>query len=172
MTLLKAFLVPLFLLTQLSFSQEVLQFPEGCGNPFVADGVFGDFFEKTIESSVIEAGAVSSSHVNLFAVNRIRKFMSSKYPNPADGEAVDKHIRAQLCSYAKDKQGLMSTSVELHRHLGSISGRMLADVKRLANELNSKERERQKTLEKYERRFMLVEKAQEMADKELGSYLR
>lgn len=172
MTFLKALALPLFLVPALSFSQEVLQFPDGCGNPFVADGVFGDFYEKTIESAVIEAGAVSSTHVNLFAVNRVRKFMSSKYPNPADGEAVDKHIRAQLCAYAKDKQGLMSTSVELHRHLGSIAGRMLADVKRLANELNAKERERQKSIEKYERRYGLIEKAQDMADKELGSYLR
>lgn len=167
-----AFKVLLCLFPLTLTAQEVIQFPDGCGNPFAPDGLFGDFYEKTIQSSVIEAGAVNSIHVNLFSVNRIRKYMAAKYPNPEDGEMVDQHIRAQLCDYAKDKKGLTTSSVELHRYLNGISSRLLTDVKTLVSELNAKERERQKSIEKYEKRYGLVEKAEEMAEKEVLNYLR
>ncbi len=169
----KAFRLALCILVPLTLTaQEVIQFPDGCGNPFAPDGIFGDFYEKTIQSSVIDAGAVNSTHVNLFSINRIRKYMAAKYPNPEDGEAVDQLIRAQLCNYSKDKQGLSTSSLELHRYLASIADRLLGDVKKVVSELNVKERERQKTIEKYELRFGLIEKAESLAEKEVQNYLR
>lgn len=168
----KAFKLLIYFFPLFLTAQEVIQFPDGCGNPFAPDGLYGDFFEKTIQSSVIEAGAVNSTHVNLFSINRIRKFMSAKYPNPEDGEAVDQLIRAQLCLFAKDKVRLTTSSVELHRHLASISGRLLADAKKLVSVLNAKERERQRSVEKYEARYGLVERAEILAEKEVATYLR
>jgi hypothetical protein len=154
-----------------AFAQQEIPFPDGCGNPFIQDGVFSDFFEKAIQSSVIEAGTVDPAHVKLFAVNRIRKFLSEKYPNPAEGEAVDKHIRAQLCSFGRDKPSLNSSSPELHRHLATISSRLLTDVKKVAIELNAKEDERQRSIAKFEARYGLIERAERLAEPEAKSVI-
>ncbi len=152
-------------------AQEVLPLPDGCGNPFSAPGTFGDFFEKTIRSSVIENGAVSQAHVQLFAVNRIRKFISEKFPNPSQGDAVDRHIAAQVCAYAKDKMSLNSTSVELHKHLLSIAPQLLRDVKKVSLQLQEQLSAEKRMAQKYESRLGLIDKAEDLADKELNPFL-
>ncbi len=156
----------------LAYAQLERPFPDGCGNPFVQDGIFGEFYERTIEVAVVESGSVTNNHVNLFAVNKLRKYLASRYPNPADGEAIDKHIRAQLCSYAQEHQGLSSANAQLHRHLASISSKLLRDVKRLSAEIDEKEKARQRALAKFESRMGLIERAERLAEKEVSSFLR
>ena len=94
--------------------------------------------------------------------------MAEKYPDPTDGEVLDKHIRAQLCAFDGDKKKLSSASVELHRHLFSISAKLLKDVKKLTSELEATERERQKEVAKYEKRAGLIERAEKLANDEIN----
>ena len=161
----------LFFVVSVSFlhSQEKLPLPEGCGNPFVPPGVFGDFYEKTIQSSLIEKGSVSKSHIQLFAVNSLRKYMAEKFPNPTDGDAVDRHIRAQLCLYAQGKKDIVATSLSLHEFLLSISEKLLKDTKQIATDALTREVERQKLVAKFESRQGLIEHAERLGEQEVSS---
>ncbi len=150
-------------------SQEKLPLPEGCGNPFVPPGVFGDFYEKAIQSSLIEKGSVSKSHIQLFGVNSLRKYMAEKFPNPTDGDAVDRHIRAQLCFYAKGKKDILASSTSLHEHLLSISEKLLEDTKKIAKDALAAEVERQKLVAKFESRYGLIDQAERLGQQEVSS---
>ena len=150
-------------------AQEKLPLPDGCGNPFVPPGVFGDFYEKVIQSSLIEKGSVSKAHIQLFAVNSLRKYMAEKFPNPTDGDAVDRHIRAQICLYAQGKKDIMASSVALHEHLLSISEKLLKDTKKIAMDALAAEVERQKLVAKFESRQGLIENAERLGDREVSS---
>ncbi len=161
----------LFLVLSVSFlySQEKLPLPEGCGNPFVPPGVFGDFYEKTIRSSLVEKGSVSKSHIQLFAVNSLRKYMAEKFPNPTDGDAVDRHVRAQLCLYAQGKKDILASSPSLHEYLLSISEKLLKDTKKIASDALAREVERQKLVAKFESRQGLIEHAERLGEQEVSS---
>jgi len=150
-------------------AQEKLAFPDGCGSPFVSAGVFGDFYEKVIQSSLVEKGSVSKEHIQLFAVNSLRKYMSEKFPSPTDGDAVDRHIRAQLCLFIQGKKDIFSSSVELHQHLLAISDKLLRDAKRIAADALSAELERQKLVAKFESRQGLIEHAERLGQQEVSS---
>lgn len=167
---LKRFLLGfLIFLVPLLNSQEKLRLPEGCGNPFVPPGVFGDFYEKVIQSSLIEKGSVSKPHIQLFAVNSLRKYMAEKFPNPTDGDVVDRHIRAQLCFYAKGKKDILASSPSLHEHLLSISAKLLEDTKRIATDALAAEVERQKLVAKIESRYGLIDHAERLGQQEVSS---
>lgn len=161
----------LFLGSVTTYAQEQVPLPDGCGNPFVQPGIFGDFFDKTIRTALIEAGNVSQPHVQLFAVNAIRKHIAEKFPNPQSGDVIDKHIRAQICSYAEGKENITSASVELHRHLASISAKLLRDSKKIATELQQEEKERQRLIAKFESRQGLIDRAEKMGRQEAHSVL-
>jgi hypothetical protein len=165
------FLCSFLMMSTSSFlhAQEKLPLPEGCGNPFVPPGVFGDFYEKVIQSSLIEKGSVSKAHIQLFAVNSLRKYMAEKFPNPTDGDAVDRHIRAQICSYAQGKKDVSTSSVDLHQHLLSISEKLFMDTKKIASDALALEVERQKLVAKFESRQGLIEHAERMGQQEVSS---
>jgi hypothetical protein len=151
-------------------AQEKIPLPEGCGSPFVSAGVFGAFYEKAIQNSLIEKGVVSKSHIQLFGVNSLRKYIAEKFNNPTDGDAIDRHIRAQLCLYAKGKKDIFATSPSLHEFLISISEKLLKDTKKIAADAQAKEVERQKLVAKFESRQGLIEHAERLGDQEVSSF--
>ena len=119
----------------------------------------------------MDNGSVSQTYVQLFAVNKLRKFLSKKLPNPAEGDAIDRHLGAQICAFAKGKTNITSRSIELNKHLLSIAPKLLGDVKKLANKMQEQWSERQRAMIKYEARQGLVLKAEEMAESEVNSFL-
>lgn len=168
----KLFLLTLFLASGRGlWAQEELSLPDECNNPVSSPGVFGDFFEKTIRAGVIENGSVSQAYVQLFSVNKLRKYVSEKLPNPTEGDTVDRHIQAQICAFAAGKKNLTTTSVELHRHLQSIAPKLLKDVKKLTGQLQDQWKARENAIRKYEARQGLIDKAEDMADREMSSFL-
>ena len=145
--------------------------PDGCGNPFVQDGIFGDFYDKIIRTGLIETGSVTPAYVKLFAVNVLRKTISEKFPNPESGDVIDRHIRAQICVFATGKDNVNSASPELYRHFEAISTKLLRDIKKLVTEIEAKEKAKEKLLAKFEARQGLIDRAERLAKDEVKALL-
>ncbi len=125
---------------------EIRYLPEGCGNPFVENASFSDFFDSSVSAMAVERGASSPGIVELFSVLELRNALSEEQTDPSMESPIDRLLVSQLCQFQrienassvgmgnearKRVQQIPSNDPKLHNHLKSIASKLYKDAREL-----------------------------------------
>lgn len=131
---------------QLAPGLEMKFLPEGCGNPFVENAAFSDFFERAVESMASQGGAQSPGVVDLFAVLELRNAMASGQSDPSAESPIDRLLISQICQFQRIEnaaaigsggagrqkaQLIPANDPKLHKHLSGIAQKLYRDSREL-----------------------------------------